>query len=157
LPGFDGTGPLGQGPFTGRGMGLCAVKLSDIKDRVVLQALVEHAEQGTRDLDNSGKEVFRMPRGDGTGPMGFGPMTGRAAGYCAGYPVPGFMNPMGGGVARMPYGYRSGAYMAASPRYGYGAPMYGAGYGMAYAGRPYGGFGRGIGWGRGMGRGRGRW
>jgi hypothetical protein len=33
-----------------------------------------------------------MPRGDRTGPMGMGPMTGRAAGYCAGYPVPGFMN-----------------------------------------------------------------
>ena len=33
-----------------------------------------------------------MPRGDGTGPAGFGPMTGRAAGYCAGYPAPGFMN-----------------------------------------------------------------
>jgi hypothetical protein len=25
-----------------------------------------------------------------------GPMTGRAAGYCAGYPVPGFTNPVGG-------------------------------------------------------------
>lgn len=38
-----------------------------------------------------------MPRGDGTGPMGLGPMTGRAAGYCAGFPVPGFMNPYGFG------------------------------------------------------------
>jgi len=37
-----------------------------------------------------------MPGGDGTGPMGMGPMTGRAAGYCAGYGVPGFMNPMPG-------------------------------------------------------------
>jgi len=37
-----------------------------------------------------------MPRGDGTGPMGMGPMTGRAAGYCAGFPAPGFMNPVGG-------------------------------------------------------------
>lgn len=37
-----------------------------------------------------------MPRGDGTGPAGMGPMTGRAAGYCAGYAVPGFMNPTGG-------------------------------------------------------------
>lgn len=37
-----------------------------------------------------------MPRGDGTGPMGFGPMTGRGAGFCAGFPVPGFMNPMPG-------------------------------------------------------------
>jgi hypothetical protein len=45
-----------------------------------------------------------MPRGDGTGPRGMGPMTGRAAGFCAGYDVPGFGNPalgrgfgMGGG------------------------------------------------------------
>lgn len=37
-----------------------------------------------------------MPRGDGTGPMGMGPMTGRGAGYCAGFPTPGFMNPAGG-------------------------------------------------------------
>ena len=38
-----------------------------------------------------------MPGGDGTGPAGMGPMTGRAAGYCAGYGVPGFMNPIPGG------------------------------------------------------------
>lgn len=37
-----------------------------------------------------------MPGGDGTGPGGMGPMTGRAAGYCAGYPVPGYANPVGG-------------------------------------------------------------
>ncbi len=34
-----------------------------------------------------------MPAGDRTGPMGMGPMTGRAAGCCAGYDVPGFANP----------------------------------------------------------------
>lgn len=33
-----------------------------------------------------------MPGGDGSGPAGMGPMTGRAAGYCAGYPVAGFMS-----------------------------------------------------------------
>lgn len=33
-----------------------------------------------------------MPCGDGTGPAGRGPMTGRAAGYCAGYDMPGYMN-----------------------------------------------------------------
>ena len=27
MPGFDGTGPLGKGPMTGRGMGYCAVRL----------------------------------------------------------------------------------------------------------------------------------
>ena len=37
-----------------------------------------------------------MPRGDKTGPWGAGPMTGRAAGYCAGYSVPGYMNPVPG-------------------------------------------------------------
>ena len=34
-----------------------------------------------------------MPGGDGTGPLGLGPRTGRAMGYCAGYSIPGFMNP----------------------------------------------------------------
>ena len=41
-----------------------------------------------------------MPRGDGTGPMGLGPMTGRGLGYCAGYSVPGFANPVGFGLGR---------------------------------------------------------
>jgi hypothetical protein len=34
-----------------------------------------------------------MPAGDGTGPMGMGPMTGRGAGYCSGYDAPGWANP----------------------------------------------------------------
>jgi hypothetical protein len=29
MPGYDGTGPKGEGPFTGRGEGYCAVKLPD--------------------------------------------------------------------------------------------------------------------------------
>ncbi len=33
-----------------------------------------------------------MPGGDRTGPLGMGPMTGRGAGFCAGFGVPGFMN-----------------------------------------------------------------
>ena len=37
-----------------------------------------------------------MPAGNHTGPRGQGPMTGRAAGYCAGYSVPGYMNPIPG-------------------------------------------------------------
>ena len=37
-----------------------------------------------------------MPGGDRTGPMGLGPMTGRAAGFCGGYGMPGYMNPVGG-------------------------------------------------------------
>ena len=37
-----------------------------------------------------------MPFGDRTGPMALGPMTGRGAGYCAGFPMPGSMNPLPG-------------------------------------------------------------
>jgi len=33
-----------------------------------------------------------MPGGDRTGPLGYGPMTGRGAGYCAGYTAPGYAN-----------------------------------------------------------------
>lgn len=39
-----------------------------------------------------------MPRGDRTGPAGMGPMTGRAAGYCAGLAAPGYVS--GGGYGR---------------------------------------------------------
>lgn len=38
-----------------------------------------------------------MPRGDGTGPDGMGPMTGRGMGFCAGYDAPGFINNAGVG------------------------------------------------------------
>ncbi len=65
-----------------------------------------------------------MPGGDRTGPMGMGPRTGRAAGFCAGYDVPGFAN----------------------PAYGWGGGM-GWGRGRGYGG----GLGRGFG-GRGRGR-----
>lgn len=48
-----------------------------------------------------------MPRGDGTGPMGMGERTGRGAGFCAGFDLPGYANPMvgrgfgmGGGFGR---------------------------------------------------------
>ncbi len=41
-----------------------------------------------------------MPRGDGTGPQGLGPMTGRGFGYCTGYNSPGFTRIGGRGLAR---------------------------------------------------------
>jgi len=94
-----------------------------------------------------------MPLGDGTGPMGMGPMTGRAAGYCAGFGVPGYMNPIPGG-----FGYgrvaRVGPMVPAA--WGPYAGMAGTGaYGYPAAWRPF-GFGFGRGWGRGFGRGFGR-
>jgi hypothetical protein len=38
-----------------------------------------------------------MPGGDRTGPLGMGPLTGRGAGYCRGYGMPGFANRWAGG------------------------------------------------------------
>lgn len=83
-----------------------------------------------------------MPRGDRTGPWGMGPMTGRAAGYCAGYPVPGFMNPYGGrfgaGRGGFPYGGGRGrtwgggrgwGWRGAVGAYGYDAGFYPGAYG----------------------------
>jgi hypothetical protein len=66
-----------------------------------------------------------MPFGNRTGPQGLGPMTGRGMGFCAGYPAPGYANPIPG-----------------------------RGFGRGGGGRGWGrGFGRGYGWGRGFGRG----
>jgi len=91
-----------------------------------------------------------MPLGDRTGPAGLGPMTGRAAGYCAGYPVPGYMNPIPG------LGYWGGGvyYGGAVPTYG--AIPYGT-YGMSGYPGYYPGIAMPWGFGRGFGRGRGRW
>ena len=80
-----------------------------------------------------------MPRGDGTGPAGMGPMTGRGLGPCAGYPTPGYTNPGGGRLTTLGTFGRWAA--GALPRLGLGL------------GRRM-GVGRGAG--RGMGRGRGR-
>jgi hypothetical protein len=68
-----------------------------------------------------------MPLGDRTGPAGMGPMTGRGAGYCAGYSVPGYMNPVRGrgfGFGRgwgRGFGWRRAGYSYGA-NYGYDAP-----------------------------------
>lgn len=49
-----------------------------------------------------------MPRGDGTGPMGMGAMSGRAAGYCAGFGMPGYANPAPGRGFGMGFGRGGG-------------------------------------------------
>jgi len=72
-----------------------------------------------------------MPRGNGTGPSGFGPMTGRGAGYCAGYNAPGYANGFAG---------RGGAGMRRGQGFGGGGRGRGfRGQGFGYAG----GFGAG--------------
>jgi hypothetical protein len=134
--------------MTGRGQGFCVLTTSkenpsQVKGFAGLQGVPVGQVNG--DYENSEKGGVNMPFGDGTGPAGMGPMTGRAAGFCVGYPVPGYMNPA---VSRAGF---------------YGVYGYSAGYGIPYAGRANSwlrrgfGFGRGRGWGRGRGRGRRAW
>lgn len=63
-----------------------------------------------------------MPGGDRTGPDGTGPMTGRAAGYCTGHSVAGYMNPAGGRGMGLRYGF------------GRGRGGWGAGFGGGFGG-----------------------
>lgn len=81
-----------------------------------------------------------MPFGDRTGPLGLGPRTGRAMGYCAGFGMPGSANPVPG---RGGFGFGRGSglrwsgrgrgwrcsYRATGhpgwARAGYGYPLYG--------------------------------
>ncbi|MGC8720235.1 MAG: DUF5320 domain-containing protein [Thermodesulforhabdaceae bacterium] len=49
-----------------------------------------------------------MPGGDRTGPWGAGPRTGRAAGFCAGFGMPGYANPIPGRGSARWYGWRGG-------------------------------------------------
>lgn len=74
-----------------------------------------------------------MPGGDRTGPRGMGPMTGRAAGYCAGYDVPGYMHPYPGGG----FGRGRGWGMGRGGRFGWGRGYgFGRGWGAGYAAYP---------------------
>jgi len=67
-----------------------------------------------------------MPAGNGRGPMGAGPMTGRGAGYCAGYSEPGFVNPVRGGGY---FGYgRGGGRGWRNQRYAAGTDFRGRGF-----------------------------
>src|SRR6056297_1652458 len=77
-----------------------------------------------------------MPAGDRTGPVGYGPMTGRAAGLCAGYGVPGYTNP-GFGRGR---GFGRGGGFGFRGGFGRGAGR-GFGFGRAWGPAPYAGYG----------------
>jgi hypothetical protein len=85
------------------------------------------------------KEVIIMPGGDRTGPRGMGTKTGRGAGYCAGYNVPGYANPIYGegfpGTKRGGFGggrgHRNMYYFTGLPGWNrHGVPPYVAPYGM---------------------------
>jgi len=136
--------------MTGRGMGFCILRIDPHEPQTAtgfagsggrpVEITTKEASAfaeglGHRSRDDGGqdggcfaKEASEMPGGDGTGPGGMGPMTGRAAGYCAGYPVPGFANPI--------------------PGRGMGFGGFRAGWGRGF------GFGRGLGLGFRGGRGR---
>lgn len=67
-----------------------------------------------------------MPRGDRTGPMGAGPMTGRAAGACAGSAAPGIANFGRGRGCGMGFGGGGGRGLGRGLGRGWAAPMAGA-------------------------------
>ena len=83
-----------------------------------------------------------MASGDGTGPMGMGRMTGRAAGFCAGFGVPGYTNPGRGGGRGRGRGFGGGPQFGRGVGFGRGrsfGPAYGpVAYGPAGYGAPYG-------------------
>ena len=147
MPGLDGTGPLGQGPMTGRGQGFCALTVSkdnpgEVKGFVGLQSVPVSYKVG-----NIEKDMINMPFGDRTGPAGLRLMTGGAAGSCAGYPVPGYINPA---VSRIGFNDPGIPVLAT-----YGAPYGGWISPWIRRGISFGfsrGFGRG--WARGHGTGR---
>jgi len=74
-----------------------------------------------------------MPGGDRTGPMGMGPMTGRGAGFCAGFGAPGYANPVFG------YGRGVGRGMGRGRRFGRGRGL-GRGWWRGGPGAPAGGW-----------------
>ena len=109
-----------RGAVEGKALSGQVVNLEQARDRERVKAAkaVLAAREINKDNKNGLERRTMMPGGDRTGPMGMGPMTGRAAGFCAGFGMPGFGNP---------------------------AP--GRGFGMGFGrGRGFGGRGGGRGW-----------
>lgn len=85
-----------------------------------------------------------MPAGDGTGPRGMGPMTGRGAGFCGGYDNPGWANPVPrrgvglgwgrGGEGGRGWRHRNWYYATGLP--GWARAGYGPAWGMPPGGMP---------------------
>ena len=75
-----------------------------------------------------------MPGGDRTGPAGQGPMTGRRAGFCVGYPMPGYANPMPGRSRGRGFGRGWGKGQGRGRGFGwaYGLQAYPGAYGYPY-------------------------
>jgi hypothetical protein len=130
MPGFDGTGPQGHGPMTGRARGYCILRTAnDESNRVQGFAGVQGTPIGAGSADK--QEVTDMAFRGGTGPVASPPTVGRPVAY----PAPRHGNPvlMGG---MLPFGGYAGV-----PR-GYCRPRFGRGLWRLW-------FGRAFGWGRG--------
>jgi hypothetical protein len=135
MPGFDGTGPQGRGPLTGRARGYCVLRES--KDEPIhMQGFA--GVQGTPVKIPEGKEVVDMPLENRVGPMISRPMVCRPVSY----PGWGNANPLLMGTVPP-----LGLYQPAP--YTYRRSWWSRGFWRA----PFGGL---VGSGRGCGRGRGR-
>jgi hypothetical protein len=94
----------------------------------------EEDTAGAGAADFEEEEVFSMPRFDGTGPMGAGPMTGGSRGYCD--PAGTAYGPWCGGA----YGYGRGLGRGRGRglRRGFGPGFgVGLGYGRGFRGRAF--------------------
>jgi hypothetical protein len=81
------------------------------------------------------KKLSIMPRGDRTGMLGQGPMTGRGFGYCGGFDSPGFTKGVGGGMGRG-FGFGRGIGMGRGRSFGRGRNLGGA-YTGSFPGYPW--------------------
>ena len=109
MPKGNGTGPRGEGPMTGKGMGFCVLK-RDEESPNLIEGFIGIEGKTYRETIQNRKKVTTISSGDikpsdgqGPGPVWREPITGRVASYFTGYPVPGFMN-MNFGWRAMGYG-----------------------------------------------------
>ncbi len=125
MPRGDGTGPVGMGPLTGRSAGFCArlqnsgsfrlwprvgpwsgpdsdgcfglrACCPDVADTLLTDGQNRRGRsKGTCSAEKRKTENYA--RGDGTGPMEMGRMTGKNAGYCRALRLGAVTNPVGYG------------------------------------------------------------
>lgn len=94
MPGFDGTGPLGRGPLTGRGRGYCVVKLPDGHSSLPCGDSNNRNGIRAQSLDESRNKSAGMVAASQAGPPGQGTVTGASAGLRSSQQAPGLVIPV---------------------------------------------------------------
>lgn len=95
MPNFDGTGPHGEGPMTGRCQGLCIMRKLVVGDKTLINGFIGESGKWVELSFNDKVGTGDLMSGrDGREPLRFRTMIGGAAGYCISHAIRSYKMPI---------------------------------------------------------------